>query len=129
VDLREAAELLGTTSEAIRKRAKRGTLDSETSEDGRLYVWVDARVDGDEDQVDGRVGDAEPEAKDALIARMASEIDHLREQLDEAHAANRENRRIIVVLVNRIPELEPVRDAPPGPRDGHEPASEEQGKE
>ncbi len=41
---------------------------------------------------------------------MASEIDHLRRQLEEAHAANRENRRIIAALTQRIPELEAPRD-------------------
>jgi hypothetical protein len=41
LDLKAAAEALGVTSEAVRKRAKRGTLPSETGEDGRLYVWVD----------------------------------------------------------------------------------------
>ena len=38
VDLRDAAEILDTTTEAVRKRAKRGTLPSTTGEDGRLYV-------------------------------------------------------------------------------------------
>jgi hypothetical protein len=39
----------------------------------------------------------------------------LREQLAEAHAANRENRRIIAGLIQRVPELEPLRDEPHGP--------------
>ena len=90
VDLKDAAEILDTT-EAVRKRAKRGTLLSTTGEDGRLYVRVDDRVD---DRVDG-------EAR--LVERMASEIDHLREQLKEEREANRENRRIIVGLVQPVP--------------------------
>jgi hypothetical protein len=53
VDLKEAAEILGSTTEALRKRAKRGTLDSETGEDGKVYVWVDDRVDDEADRVDG----------------------------------------------------------------------------
>ena len=52
VDLKDAAEILDTTTEAIRKRAKRGTLPSTTGEDGRLYVRVDGQVD---DWVDARV--------------------------------------------------------------------------
>ena len=43
--LKTAAEIMGTTTEAVRKRAKRGTLASETGEDGRLYVRVDGRAD------------------------------------------------------------------------------------
>jgi hypothetical protein len=41
MDLKEAAEVLGVTSDAVRKRAKRGTIPSETGLDGLLYVWVD----------------------------------------------------------------------------------------
>src|SRR3954447_11752964 len=92
VDLKEAAEVLGSTTEALRKRAKRGTLDSETGEDGKVYVWVDnqvvGRVDDNADRVDGSVD----RHSDALISYMASEIEHLRAQLEEAHEANRENR-------------------------------------
>ena len=126
VDLKEAAELLGSTSEAIRKRAKRGTLASETGEDGKMYVWVPDEVDGRvpnggprvDEQVDERV-DAYP---DVLTERMVSEIDHLREQLREEREANRENRRIIAGLVQRVPELEPVpepREAPKTPTNLH----------
>jgi hypothetical protein len=60
---------------------------------------------------------------------MASEIDHLRKQLEEAHSANRENRRIIAALTQRIPEIEPPRESPPEARDGRETASEERGSE
>ena len=52
VDLKDAAEILDTTTEAVRKRAKRGTLPSTTGENGRLYVRVDGQVD---DRVDARV--------------------------------------------------------------------------
>ena len=130
VDLKEAAELLDSTTEALRKTAKRGTLDSETGEDGWLYVWVDARVEDDPDRVDSRVDEGDDrvatevgEARDQLIERMAGEIDHLRAQLEEAHEANRENRRIIAGLVQRVPELE----AAPEPREPHVSASEERG--
>ncbi len=45
----------------------------------------------------------------------------LEEQLREANESNRENRRIIAGLTQRIPQLE----APREPRDGHETASED----
>ena len=95
VDLKDAAEILDTTTEAVSKQAKLGTLPSTTEENGRLYVRVDGQVD---DWVDARV---DGEAR--LVERMASEIDHLREQLKEEREANRENRRIIAGLVQRVP--------------------------
>lgn len=115
--MKEAAELLGSTTEAVRKRAKRGTLDSETDEDGRLYVWVDNRVDDGGDRVDGRVDDH----RDELFERMGSEIDHLRAQLAQEREANRENRRLLAAALERIPAIE---EAPPEVRESPVTASE-----
>jgi hypothetical protein len=122
VDLKTAAELLGSTTEAVRKRAKRGTIDSETGEDGRIYVWVDDtearvddRVDSVADQVDDRVDDTAERVDgqtDGVVERMASEIDHLREQLREERAANRENRRLLAAALERIPAIEAPLDTP-----------------
>jgi hypothetical protein len=39
VDLREAAALMNSSTEAVRKRAARGSLRSERH-DGRVVVWV-----------------------------------------------------------------------------------------
>ena len=102
VDLKTAAEIMSTTTEALRKRAKRGTLPSETGEDGRLYVRVD-------DQVHGWVDGVHPN-RELLVERMASEIDHLREQLREERAGSAELRRIVAGLVQRVPELEPAQE-------------------
>ena len=46
VDLREAAKLLGTSTEAVGKRAVRGSLRSDR-QNGHVLVWVD------EDQTQG----------------------------------------------------------------------------
>jgi hypothetical protein len=84
------------TSEAIRKRAKRGTIPSETGDDVMIYV-----------RVSGRVADhLSAQYRDLLLDRMGSEIDHLREQLREEREVNRENRRVIAGLVQRIPAIE-----------------------
>ncbi len=40
LNAQEAAETLGISVDAVRMRARRGTLDS-THENGRLYVWLD----------------------------------------------------------------------------------------
>ena len=107
MDLKTAADIMGTTTEALRKRAKRGTLPFETGEDGRLYVRVDDRVD---EKVDGRADDVYPD-RDLLVERMSSEIDHLREQLREEREGSAELRRIVAGLVQRVPELEPAKDS------------------
>ena len=122
VDLKEAAETLGVTSEAVRKRVRRGTIASEKHEDGRVLVWVDAGSDGGSDGgYDERVG----RGYDELLEEVRDRMRFLEKQLDEEREANRENRRIIAGLVQRVPELEPAREAPPESRESPETASEE----
>src|SRR5215204_2685428 len=58
--------------------------------------------------------------KPQLVEVLSSQVEMLRAELDEAHAANRENRRIIAGLVERIPVIE----APAEPRGSSETASE-----
>ena len=98
VHLSEAADLLGVGKDAVRMRVKRGTLRSEKGEDGRVYVWVNVNPDGDPNGV-----------------HPQGEVDPYRELIDELHdrvrsleEANRENRRIIAALTQRIPELAPA---------------------
>ena len=42
-----------------------------------------------------------------LVEVLRSQVEMLRAELHEAHAANRETRRIIAALTERIPELPP----------------------
>jgi hypothetical protein len=113
VDLREAAELLGISTEAVRKRATRGSLRSDRH-NGRVVVWVDDdRTEGGrEAEVDGG----------PLVEMLTDQMAYLRSQLDQEREANRENRRIIAALTQRIPEIEAPRESPvssdsPGPTD------------
>src|ERR671932_1694677 len=118
LDLKEAAEALGVTSEAVRKRAKRGTLPSETGPDGRMYVWVDAQVDGGSD-----TGQTPPTTdKDAHIRSLEDQVSFLRSELVTRNEELRRKDHIIAALTERIPELE----APREPRDGPETATQEQ---
>jgi excisionase family DNA binding protein len=99
----EAAELLGISAEAVRGRIRRGTLPVER-DGGTVYVLLEgddhARTTADQlrttaDQPDDRT--------DLLIAELQDRIRSLEE-------ANRENRRIIAALTQRIPQLEAPRD-------------------
>src|SRR5215207_9859557 len=104
----EAASELGTTSEGVRSRIKRGTLQPERAS-GRVWVIFegapprpgaappqpDAAPPGD------RAGDR-TELVDELRARVSS----LERQLDLERDANRENRRLLAAALERIPALE-----------------------
>ena len=111
VDLREAAELLGTSTEAVRKRAARGSLRSDR-QDGRVLVWVDEgrTKGGHEAQVD----------REALIEAKDHALRILEDQLREEREARRRADTIIAQLTQanaalaaRVPELEPP-EAPEG---------------
>jgi excisionase family DNA binding protein len=111
--VQEAAEILGTSVDAVRMRVKRGTLRSEKGEDGRVYVWVNVNPDVDQNTV-------HPTPQVEAYREL---IDELRDRVRSLEEANRENRRIIAALTQRIPELEAT--ASPEPPGGSETAAEE----
>jgi hypothetical protein len=124
LDLKEAAAELGVTSEAIRRRAKRGTLPSEKGEDGRLYVWVPDVSDADphggghgvsDDRPHGGVHDQDQDtrAPDVLLERFEDENDFLRRELERLHRELERKDAILLTMAQRIPELEPAREASP----------------
>src|SRR5829696_3667650 len=107
IPLREAAEALGVSKDALRQRIRRGTIRSEKGEDGRVYVYLDASAYASADGVHDATAD-QPDRTAELIAT-------LREQLAAERRANEENRRIIAALTQRIPELEAPREPPSEP--------------
>jgi len=113
VTTKEAAEALGISVEAVRKRIERGQLGHERV-DGRVYVYLD----GDQTESGPNV---EVEST-ALISEKNARIELLERQLTEANERDRENRRIIAALTQRIPQLE----APAEPRESPETATEQE---
>jgi hypothetical protein len=109
VSVPQAADHLGTTVDALRKRVQRGTIPHERDRDGRVWILLDTgRPRQDTDQDTGRP-QSEP---DALISEMRGRIEDLREQLEAERQAHAEARRIIAGLVERIP---PAIEAPASP--------------
>ncbi len=101
----QAAERLGISAEAVRQRIKRDTL-HHVKEAGTVYVLLADRQDAD------RTTD-----QALIVQRLDSEVQHLRQQLEQANERDRENRRIIAALTSRIPEL----TAAPEPSSSSEP--------
>ena len=113
--VREASELLRISQHATRQRIRRNTLESLKDTNGRVYVLLDRDPEP--------AGEASDKASDKASGERSGVdlVQMLREQLAEAHAANRENRRIIAALTQRIPEIEAPREA----RDAAETVSED----
>lgn len=110
VKVDEAARELGMSVDGVRKRIERGAIPS-VKEGGRRYVLLDEYLTWQDKWQDfaGQDQEALISAKDEQIAGLHDQVDFLRQQLEAEREANRENRRIIAGLVQRIPELE----APP----------------
>ncbi len=124
MDVKEAVEALGISSEGVRKRIKRRTLESEKDPDGKVYVWLDTDRTGSDLSSDRavRTDDRHPDAMEIL----REQVDYLRRQLEVWQEEARRKDHIIVALTERIPELvepaaEPLQSRP-------ETASEDDGR-
>jgi len=102
LDVKQAAQVLGVSTDAIHKRVRRGTLDSDKDEDGRVYVYLDHDLADDLD--DGYMTDR----RDAHVDSLEDQIQFLRRELERKDT-------IIMTMAQRIPELEApgeTREAP-----------------
>jgi excisionase family DNA binding protein len=106
VTIQEAAQRLGVKEDAIRKRIQRGSLRHEKTQEGRVFVWVDVAQDATQDTTEDAYQDASQDAQASLLAAKDETIAALREQLTQANERDRENRRIIAALTQRIPAIE-----------------------
>ena len=116
----EAAEALGVSQAAIRSRIHRETLDTERV-DGTVYVLLSS------EQIAHHSDEKSLDVVELLreqSADLREQLSVLHEQLAAEREANRENRRIIAGLVQRVPELVAASE----PRESAVTASEEQSK-
>ena len=110
LDVNSAAEELGVSTDAVRKRISRGTLRSDRK-DGTVLVWLDVggTQAGREAEVDGG----------ALVEVLREHAEYLRGQLAEEREARRRADTIIAQLTQanaalaaRVPELEAPQEQP-----------------
>jgi len=119
VTLKEAADILGVSKEAVRKRVIRGTLRSEKAPDGRVYVYLDA------------VGDAPPtHERDVLISQLTDEVAYLREESRRKDEIIMQQAMTMRQLTSPTPAPEPeASPEPPGAStEATEATDEQQGR-
>jgi hypothetical protein len=108
VSVQEAAEQLGTTVDAIRKRVQRNTIRHEKDADGRVWIFLDAdrtRHDTDQDTA----GHRQDSESSALISEMRARIQFLEE----------EHRRKDAIIMNMTEAMKAL--SPPQQRVAPEP--------
>ena len=117
LDVNSTAEELGISTDAVRKRITRGSLESDR-QDGHVLVWLDGG--GTEAGREGQVEDGANGG--ALVEVLTDQVSYLRSQLSEEREARRRADTIIAQLTqtntqlsSRVLELDAPADpsAPP----------------
>ena len=94
----EAAQVLGVTVDAIRKRIQRGTIPHERHENGRVYVLLDtARTLQDDGQ------DKYQTRRDDLVESLREQVEYLKAVVSTRDEEIRRRDHIIAGLVERLP--------------------------
>ncbi len=112
LDVKQAAEELGISSDAVRKRIARGTLRSGKGEDGSVRVWLDGVDEGrDSDQPNGWTGaerrlDDLLDAKDDALRDLRDQLEHMRRESERKDAIIMQMAQANAALAARVPELE-----------------------
>ena len=123
VDVREAARELGISTDAVRKRVARGSLESNRP-DNNVLVWL---------------GDGWPEAggeaqvdSGAMVEKLREQVHYLRSILNEEGESRRRADTILAQLTQanaalaaRVPDLKAPREPPGAPESA---ADEPQGR-
>ena len=122
ITVAEAAERLGVTQDAVRKRIARGTIRHGKGEDGRVFVYLDTfereskTVQDEAPEESSKT--VQDEDQDKYTRSLEDQIDFLRRELERKDT-------IIMSLTRRIPELEASSESP----GAAETATEDTGKE
>lgn len=131
----EAAQRLGISENALRKRVQRDTVIWDRDDDGRVFVYLPPTGTGqDTDQADDQATDyADDQATDQaaapveLVESLQEQVGYLRGTLETRDKELAEMRRLLAGALERIPAIEPPPDTPPEPRESTVTSSDKQG--
>ena len=104
--VKEAADALGISSEAVRTRIQRGTLRS-IHERGR--VWVVFDPDGTRSNTDRTTDQTE------LVGELRARVSFLEAELKIRTEENRRKDHLLAAALERIPTIEPPAEARESP--------------
>ena len=109
-----AAEALGVSQDAVRKRIARGTIPQDRDASGRVYVYLSPSETVCKTDQDAVRGDASKTVLGAYIRSLEDQIAFLRGELERKDA-------ILMNLTDRIPQLEAPQEPPEPPETPSEP--------
>ncbi len=112
VTVAQAADALGVSQDAVRKRIARGTIPHDRSESGRVYVYLTPSETVHKTGQDTVQDAASKTVQDAYVRSLEDQISFLRRELERKDA-------ILLNLTERIPQLEAPQE-PARPPEGLE---------
>ena len=110
----QAADALGGSQDAVRKRIKRDTIRHDRDESGRVYVYLAPSETVHKTDQDAARDASSKTVQDAYVRSLEDQISFLRRELERKDA-------ILLNLTERIPQLEASRET----RDAAETATPE----
>jgi len=118
-----AAEVLGVTVDAIRKRIQRGTIPHERHEDGRVYVLLDeaSKLQDNRQDASGKVQDDRQTPyrtdRDELVQSLQEQVEYLRHEAEVWQEEARRKDHLLAAALERIPAIEAPPDTPSDSRE------------
>jgi hypothetical protein len=113
VTVAQAADALGVSQDAVRKRIARGTIPHDRNESGRVYVYLMPSETVHKTGKDTVQDAASKTVQDAYVRSLEDQISFLRRELERKDA-------ILLNLTERIPQLEAPQE-PARASEGSEP--------
>ena len=115
MDVKQAAEALGISSEGVRQRIRRGSIASEKDTGGRVYVFIDEEATN---------GTPYEPSTDDVVTRLENEVEFLRKELATRDAEIQRRDAVLLSLSEGLKALNPP-PASPEVRDSSVTPSEE----
>lgn len=125
----EAAERLGVTQDAVRKRIHRDAIAWEQDGEGRYYVYLEDTGDTTRNTYRAtRQDSSRDNSRDDLLRAMQDQIDTLKQEVVDWKEEARRKDHLLAAALERIPAIEAPEESAPHARGSDLAASEEQGK-
>jgi uncharacterized coiled-coil protein SlyX len=105
----QAADALGISQDAVRKRIARGTIHHDRDESGRVHVYLTPSETVHKTDQDTIQDDTTKTVQDTYIRSLEDQITFLRRELERKDA-------ILLNLTERIPQLEAPSEARESPQ-------------
>lgn len=117
----EAAERLGVTQDAVRKRIHRDAISWDQDDDGRYYVYLDTHDTTRNTSRTTRQDSSRDIPSEALIRSMQDQIDTLKQEVADWKEEARRKDHLLAAALERIPAIEAapqdtLSDAPESPQ-------------